>query len=80
MPRCSYNRAANTTKQLYEFTGGTLEIKLTIEQPRSLAEADSLWAIFEAAEAYRHAHPPESIEVQVERATNVARLDEGRDD
>jgi hypothetical protein len=72
MPR----HTASVTKQLYEVNGGTLQITLTTEQPRSLDEADSLRAIFAAAEAYRTAHPPESIEVREERAAKRARAQE----
>jgi hypothetical protein len=79
MPRGEYNRTANATKQTYQVTGGMLEIKLSTEQPRSLDETDSLRAIFAAAEAYRAAHPPESIEVREERAAQRARLEEWED-
>ena len=69
----------STTKQMYQVAGGALEIKPTTEQPRSLDEADSLRAIFAAAEAYRTAHSPESIEVREERAAQRARLEEWED-
>lgn len=76
MPR----HTSSITKQLYDVLGGTLEIKLTTEQPRSLAEADHLRAIFAAAAEYVTAHPPESPEVIAERAAQRARLAEWEED